>query len=429
MLPDGSQLKDVMIPRYDENRHLSSVLKASNMTLVSDKEIAGETVSIEFFNADNSPRGRIDMKNAVLYPEKNLVVATDAVEIKTDRMRAYGTGLHYYFDQGRGFMSGPATSIIEKPAETTMNTTTSPLRATALLGMSLLTQSLLAAPPPALTQEQLNAMHADAATKAPAAEAASAVAHSSLDTDLAAANEASAGVASLFAQANIPALPADAEPAEAKPLDPKNGPNDTIIHCTGGMYFDADAGVLVYLKDVTVKDPRYDMTGANELKVFFEKKPEESKDDAKNKTPGAGDKPTSPDESKDPEKSPDESTIASKKDPMSGDLGAKFGDVERIVATGAVRIDQKPVPGKDPIKASGAIFTYNLKTDQMILQGGYPWFTQGPTYMRAMEPNLILQLYPDTGSFRTEGNWESGGPLQQKDPKKDPNKKAPKKTN
>ena len=66
-------------------------------------------------------------------------------------------------------------------------------------------------------------------------------------------------------------------PPAAKPLEVKTGPNDTVINCTGGAYFDADAGVLVYLKNVTVKDPRYDMTGANELKIFFEKKPPRKK--------------------------------------------------------------------------------------------------------------------------------------------------------
>ena len=59
----------------------------------------------------------------------------------------------------------------------------------------------------------------------------------------------------------------------------------------------------------------------------------------------------------------------------------------------------------------------------MILSGGYPWFTQGATYMRAKEPNLILRLFPNTGSFRTEGNWESGGNIQQKEPQPKTEKK------
>ncbi|MEY3894595.1 MAG: hypothetical protein RLZZ214_114, partial [Verrucomicrobiota bacterium] len=409
MLPDGSELKEVMIPRYDENNRLTSVLKSKKMILVNDEQIVGQTIAVEFFNSDQTPRGRIDLQRAVFYQNKGLIVATEAVEMKSDRMRTYGTGLYYSIEQGRGFLTGPVRSIIEKPAETTMNTPTSPLRATALLGMSLFTQALLAAPPPPVTAQEMAEVKKDAASKAAEAAASGAAAHASLESDLAAAEQASKDLAAFLTEAAAPALPPDAVPPPDKPLAIKNSPNDTVINCTGGAYFDADAGVLVYLKNVTVKDPRYDMTGANELKIFFEKKPVEEKKEGEPKPPATDGESGGPEE-KSSDKSADK-----KKSGVSGDMGAKFGDVERIVATGAVRIDQKPVDGKDPIKASGAIFTYNLKTDQMILSGGYPWFTQGATYMRAKEPNLILRLFPNTGSFRTEGNWESGGNLQQKE--------------
>jgi hypothetical protein len=169
------------------------------------------------------------------------------------------------------------------------------------------------------------------------------------------------------------------------------------------MYFDSDAGVLVYLKNVVVKDPRYDLSGADELKIFFAKKPVEAK--PAESTPLAATETASP-------APPDAKTNA--KSPLGGDIGAKFGDVERIVATGAVRIDQKPVAGKEAIKASGRVFTYHLKEDRIILSGGYPWFTQGTTYMRAKKPNLTLQLFPKTCSFNTQGEWEMGGNLEQK---------------
>ncbi len=280
-------------------------------------------------------------------------------------------------------------------------TTSSSLRQTlAFLGMSLLTQSLLAAPP-TITEAQIAQMNADAESKASLATTAKAAAQTSLQSDLAASAAASKDVATFLVQADIPAPAEDAEPAAAKPLEVNPGPNDTVINCTGGMYFDADAGVLVYLKNVTVKDPRYDLTGADELKIFFAKKPVEEK----------------------PEKAPPEKTTKAPEAGIGGDLGAKFGDVERIVATGAVRLDQKAVAGKEPIKASGRVFTYNLKEDRILLSGGFPWFTQGTTYMRAMQPDLTLQLFPKTGSFVTEGNWQMGGDLEQKKKDGDPQPK------
>lgn len=276
-----------------------------------------------------------------------------------------------------------------------MNTHTSSLRALALFSMLQLVHSLHAAPPRPVTAEETAALNADAKSRAPEVNASNAAARTSLETDLADSEKASADVAQFLVQADLPAVPPDADPV-AKPLEVKNSPEDTIINSTGGMYFDADAGVLVYLKNVTVNDPRYNLSGADELKIFFAKKPVEPKKE------GAAPGPEKPDDKQDAG--------------LGGEIGAKFGDVERIVATGAVRLDQKPEPGKEPIKASGRVFTYNLKEDLIILSGGYPWFTQGARYMRAKQPNLTLKIHPKTGSFSTEGDWEMGAPLEQKKP-------------
>ncbi|MGL4399482.1 MAG: hypothetical protein ACRCXD_06415 [Luteolibacter sp.] len=274
-----------------------------------------------------------------------------------------------------------------------MKTTSQLLRVAAILSLGLPNPSGLAAPPQPVTAAESAALVADAKSKAPEVKTANAETGTRLGTDLADSAATSKAVAEFLVQAELPAVPPAAAAAE-KPLEVKNGPNDTVINSSGGMYFDADAGVLVYLKDVTVSDPRYNLTGADELKIFFEKKPvEPKKEDA---APASG-SPTDP------------------KDPGAGDdIGAKFGDVERIVATGAVVLDQKAAPGKEPIKASGRIFAYNLKDGVVIISRGFPWFTQGSTYMRAKEEHLSLKIFPKTGSFSTEGNWEMGGDLEQK---------------
>jgi lipopolysaccharide export system protein LptA len=276
-----------------------------------------------------------------------------------------------------------------------MKNSSPPLRITTFLGMMLLVDSLHAAPPQPVTAEETAKLQADAKSKAPEVNAANAESKARLETDLADSAAASTAVATFLVQADLPANPPAAEPV-AKPLEVKVGPGDTVINSSGGMYFDADAGVLVYLKNVTVSDPRYNLTGADELKIFFEKKPVEPKKE------GAGPDPVKPVDGKDPG--------------PGGDIGAKFGDVERIVATGAVVLDQKAAPGKEPIKASGRIFTYNLKDDVVIISRGFPWFTQGATFMRAKDEHLSLKIFPKTGSFTTEGNWEMGGNIEQKKP-------------
>ncbi|NJM37478.1 MAG: hypothetical protein HC845_06210 [Akkermansiaceae bacterium] len=147
--------------------------------------------------------------------------------------------------------------------------------------------------------------------------------------------------------------------------------------------------MLVYLKNVTVKDPRFNLSGANEVKVFFGKKPP-----------------------KDGAKTTDEKPEKSK---FGGNIDVDFGEVEKIVATGAVLLEQIATEeGKEPIKASGAIFSYHVKEDQATISGGFPWVIQGTTYLRAKQPNLTLRLSPKAGTFNTEGDWEMGGNIEQK---------------
>ena len=388
LLPDGSELKNVILPRYDESRRLDSVMSAKAMTIVSAGEIAGDTVSVLFYNSDQTQRGRVDFVKAVFNQQKGLLTTKEPVHLQSDRMSTRGGGLHYSIAESKGFMLGPVTTTIQAPpTETTMHAPKSPLRATAVLGVSLLTQSLVAAPPKPLTAAETAAIQADAASKAAAATAAKAGARNSLDNDVAGTATVSKDAATFVTQADLPAISTDTVPAPTKPLEIQSGPNDTLIHCEGGMYFDADEGVMVYLKNVTVKDPRFNLSGANELKIFFEKKPAKVAN----------------------EQAPEKAKPGAK-----GSPGAGFGEVERIVATGAVRIEQKAEPGKDPIHASGAIFSYNVKADQIILSGGYPWYTQGTTFMRAKEPNLTIRMSPKTGSFVTEGVWEMGGNLESK---------------
>ena len=399
LLPDGSQLKGVMLPRYNQNQNIVGVLKAQTMMLVNEEQIAGTNVTLEFFNPDESPRGRVDLKNAIFYRSKGLVVAKQDVEIKSDRLTAHGSGLVYSLTNGEGFLSGPATTTIQNPTETAMQKPNNKLRATALAGLALVSQPLAAAPPPHLTTEEKAALKADAATKAPALAAANARTETVLAESAALVAKANTAAATFLADAQIPNPAADiTDAAAAKPLEVKPSPTQTTITCDGGMYFDADEGILVYSKNVVVKDPRFDLSGANELKVFLSKKPPSP--------PEEPDIENQKENEKEPAPKPDKKAM--------GNIGASFGDVERILATGAVRILQKEVEGgKPPIEASGAIFNYNVKSGEIIISGGYPWVLQGANYLRATKPDLNLRIQK-SGSFATEGNWQMGGELNEK---------------
>lgn len=118
MLPDGSELQGVMLPRYDKDHKLVGVLKSKTMRLVNSGQIDGRTVTIELFNPDQSPKGRIDLVSATVYQEKGIVTAKEPVEIKSDLMTASGSGLYYSFKQGKGFLLGPTTTILKPKPRT-----------------------------------------------------------------------------------------------------------------------------------------------------------------------------------------------------------------------------------------------------------------------------------------------------------------------
>ena len=270
-----------------------------------------------------------------------------------------------------------------------MNSPRPLLCAIAILGLPLLAPQLAAAPPAPITAADKEAIQRDAVSMPVPASESVAAARTRLDQDLTDSAAVAKAAAAFAAENDLPAAPPATEPASARPFDIKPSPDATVISCDGGMYFDSDAGVLVYMKNVKVKDPRFHLSAKDQLKIFFSKKPaKEAKQD----------KPT-------PEKPDDKPSI-----------GGDFGEPERIVATGAVLFEQmKPASGKEPIQASGAVLTYHLKDDLVTISGGSPWVVQPPaTYLRAMQPDLVLRISPKAGSFITDGHWEMGGKLETK---------------
>lgn len=290
----------------------------------------------------------------------------------------------------------------------------------AVLGVPLAASSLSAAPPEISAGEKA-ALKADAAPATKPVTGLREEAKTSLEKDTADSAALSKEAATFLTKNELPAVPTDAIPAPTKPLDVKGpGPEFAVINCDGGLYFDSEEGVLVYLKNVTVKHPEFNLSGVNEAKVFFEKKPE--KTTAKDK----------PDSGK-----PDAEKPAKDASGLGDKIGANFGEPQRVVATGAVLFEQThPQEGKEPIKASGAVFTYNPKTGIALLSGGYPWVLQGANYTRAKEANMTFRIDINTGTAVTEkGQFETGFVVPAKkdksgDSKKDSkteSKKEPKK--
>jgi lipopolysaccharide export system protein LptA len=383
LLPPGSELNKVILPRYDENLRLTGVLKAEAMTLVDEQTISGRSVIIEFFNPDRSPRGRIDLDQATVHQASGTLEARDSVVLRSERLNAEGNGLIYQFEKGEGFLLGPVTMWIQSPPTTAMNPSSLRPLAAGVAAAAMLPQSLAAAPPPSITTDQRAAIAADAAPAAPAHAAGALKLGAGLLDDLDASAEATLKVREFIRQSQGAGDAADVPEGgrqAPKQLDIKPGPDDTVITCDGGMYFNPDEGVFVFLRNVRVTDPRLTLTGADELKIFLAKK--------------------SADAAADPGGSEPEN---------SGGIpfAAKLGEVERVVATGNLHMIQRKTADTDePAEASGSVLTYNIKSGNATLSGGNLWGKRGRIAFVAREPNLTL-LVEKSGRLVTEGKWET----------------------
>lgn len=403
LLPDGSVLQGVLLPRYDKDRNLVGDLKAEKMTLIDEKEIQGENVLIKFYKPDRTLRGKVQLQKAVFNQSTSKLRADEPVEITTDNLVAKGSGLIYAFQNGQGFLIGPANTRLSYPEPPATSMRPSTNQTAALLALCLAPSLTIAAPPANVSEAELAEIKTSAQTVKPKLDAETEVINATLTADLTAAQKASDSAHTFVQAADLKEIAPPEPKDEGAPLEVAPGPNDTVIKCEGGMYFDAEAGQLVYLKNVTVTDPRFTLTGADELKIFFAKK------DPKKK-PAPSDKKK--EEKKEPAPTESNKSETDKKEtekkPEAIGPAANFGDVQKLVATGTVKLVQKGVGGKEAVEASGGILTYDVPKGEIIISQRYPWVKQGNFFARAKQPNLTLRLL-NSGSFSTQGEWEMGG--------------------
>lgn len=426
LLPEGSQLHGVVIPRHNERYQLVNSLMADVVTLVNDEIIAGEHVTIDFYDNLGSRNARIKLHQATFSQTAGMLHASETVTLDADRCKARGTGLHYAIQSGRGFLNGPAITWMHEPSpKTTMKSKTPSIIGAA--GVALIAQTAATTEAQSRTAPPDGPVKVNTVAQNPISEAR-AEAQEQLEKAIESSSTTDAEVRDFIENTpldyeNITGNKATTPPAEALKFEP--GPDHTVVNCDGGMYFDSDKGLLVYLKNVRVKDPQYTLTGADVLRIYMAQKTEakpQKKSGEKKETAKPGKQPEQSGSS-----AQTDGEAAQRKAPVPA-IGGNFESVEKIVASGAVRILQKTVEkGKQPVEASGALFTYHPKTGDILLSGGYPWVKQGDFFARAKEPNLTLRMKKD-GSFVTEGNWEMGGRLNQKNQGKQkpkPGKRTP----
>jgi len=431
ILPEGSILQRVRLPRYDKDFNPNSLLTADILRVLTRQRIDGENVTIELYDKKGAVEAHAEMSHAIFNQKNSTLHAHEAITLKGNRYQASGKGLIFHWHTNRGFLIGPASTqfVTNTPDTSSAMKLRSKHPSITLAGALLtLTTSLIAEPPANLTPTQLSELDQLTQPSGSVIEKA----HKTTEQDLAEEDQMNRaadatmkpflqniGQGALLITATTTANTAEANttPQEAalpkqpiitqkKPKNPKavETPKLLRVECDGGIYFDTDTGILAYLKNIRLTEPRFKMSCSDELKVFLDKKSDKKPDSKTGKT----------------EKAPPVKTDKKKPKKTNGDeLANSFGDLNRIVAIGKVRVVRKDEKGQTYI-ATAETASYDAKTGDMILRGNKPRIQVGPhQFIQSESPGKYIKI-EKTGKFVIEGKATTV--IETTQPKQAPNK-------
>ncbi len=172
--------------------------------------------------------------------------------------------------------------------------------------------------------------------------------------------------------------PSSAEPSKKK-KEKSESPaasalsGETEITCDDGLYFDSEEGVLVFMRNVSLRNPGLHLDCDNQLKVYMEKAPQPQKKSA--------------------EKSKDDAT-----GPTVGGMDVNFKDARLVAADGNVVLRRLDEQGREMV-ARGEKMTYNVKTQETILTGGKLSLTCGESTSSFEGDGAFIRIYPNGSAY------------------------------
>lgn len=186
---------------------------------------------------------------------------------------------------------------------------------------------------------------------------------------------------------NATPSPAPSVPADTVREDASKEP-PTEIKCDEGVYFDAKEGLLVYMKNVHVRNPNFSLDCTGPLKIYLDHVEKEG-----NKKPS--------------ERAQDEGTKADEANPaLPGGGNFNFNSLKKVAASGSVVAHYTDGEGKT-YKATAEKITYDAKTGEIILTGNYPAISyrdgSGTSTSRSRAKNGFIRIYPSGDMYFSHG--------------------------
>lgn len=391
LLPNGSILRRVQLPRYRKDNTLQYVIKVNQLTVVSDQEIDGRDVDIKLYNEQGRVESTSTIKFANLNKQTELIRSVENFHFEHPKISIDSAGVLFSLPNRRGILFGPVKTEFKK-IKSLVNLTPKPktlIPAMALSASIALTPSALLAEPAPASNEEIANLEDKAKPSATLdfEESTDTIVKRSKKEALAADEALNKFLAknqlNKKAQPTNNAPPTDIEkkedqPVQATPPATEKTKIQSIITatCDGGMFFDAEKGLFVYRDNIKLSDASFSLTCSDELKIFL---------------------------------TPKKST---KKKKAEGEISAPaFGDMKEAIATGNIEIRIKDTKKNGPdIIATAEEAIFDRKTESFILRKGFPFVKQGNNSVRALKEGLSIRITQEgiaMDSFGNGNNWET----------------------
>lgn len=108
-------LRQVRLPRYDENFNPLSLLTAKTMNVIDGNRIEASDVSLEFYDKDGGVKARTKVSRAIYTEQDAILRAEEAIYISGDQFKISGSGMVYEMNTGQAFITGPGSSSFQLP--------------------------------------------------------------------------------------------------------------------------------------------------------------------------------------------------------------------------------------------------------------------------------------------------------------------------
>ncbi|WP_018971114.1 LptA/OstA family protein [Rubritalea marina] len=398
VLPVGSSLHGVTVPRFDKDYQKTSLFEAYQVNILEQQRMRGFDVDLTFYTKVDFPT-KIHLNTALYFETSGLVHSNQNLRIHAKQYDIAAQGLLLDSTERYGLLLGntqsifytePATEPATQPSAATPSNepqqAPSSTKAThETMSPSAKKASLVAATvastiPALLTAEELQEIDQLAQSSEAQIEVVDSQARSENADTLKQSNALDARKQdhqSTLVNATQQSTEVTQEP---ETLVARNNASTPVqINCDDGMYFDAFNGIAIYQKNVVVTHPIYKLTCSDELKLILQA------DDGTSYI-----KPNT--------ENPD-SMVTPETQNMS-----RFKQLHKAIAIGDVVINAVDSEGK-PILAQAPIATYDATTGIVILKGNQSFVQQGDTIARILSNSGYIKLLPDM-SVRMHGKHE-----------------------